>query len=253
MSHDADQINNRSYLPPTTSHGGECSSIIVQYEVETLNNTSTVENERGRIGLNNSTGIGRVRAIHENAYKSPLGLNLRAFVNSPKRKSGTLSPLLPPKSSSKSPAESTFRRRFMQTKNQLPDESTNFLNVDISIDGCTDGNENSNYGNEEILSRNKESRKMIKVSNEETVLMAYSDIVDLEDNPLAKGRNGNITTEKDVNSFVSSSIKNNEMKYPVKNTLSATNEKGAKMKPGKALESQNHFKLYANSPAKTLA
>ena len=224
MSYDADQINNRNYLPPTTSHGG--------------------------IGLNNATGIGRVRAIHENEYKSPLCLNLRAFIDSPQRKSGTLSPLLPPKSSSKSPAESTFRRQFIQTKNQLPDESTNFFNVDISIDGCTDGNENSNYGNEEILSRNKESRKMIKVSNEETVLMAHSDIANLEDNPLVKGRNGNITTEKDVNSFVSSSIENNEMKYPVNNTLSATNGKGTNLKPGKAPESQNHFKLYANSPAK---
>ena len=122
MSHDADQINNRSYLPPTTSHGGESSSIIVQYEVENRNNTITVENEKGGIGLNNATRIGRVRAIHENEYKYPLGLNLRAFINSPEKKSGTLSPLLPPKSSSKSPAESTFRRRFIQTKNQLPDE-----------------------------------------------------------------------------------------------------------------------------------
>ena len=56
--------------------------------------------------------------------------------------------------------------------------------------------------------------------------MAHSDIVDLEDNPLAKGRNGNIIIEKDGNSFVSSSIGNNEMKFPVKNTLSATNGKG---------------------------
>ena len=210
MSHDADQSNNRSQ----------------QYEIENQINTSTIENERGGIGLNNATGIKRVLAIHENEYKSPLGLNLRAFTKSPQRKSGTLSPLLPPKSCSKSPAESTFRKRFMQTKNQLPDESTTFFNVDILIDGCTDGNENSNYGNEEILSRNEESRKIIKVSNEETVLMAHSDIADLEDHPLAKGRNGNITIEKDGNSFVSSSIGNNEMKFPVKNTLSATNGKG---------------------------
>ena len=77
MSHDADQSNNRSYLPPTTSHGGESGSIIVQYEVKNRNNTSTIENKREAIGLNSATGIGRVQAIRKNEYKYPLGLNLR--------------------------------------------------------------------------------------------------------------------------------------------------------------------------------